>query len=127
MTVLVDSSVWIDYFRGGGNAVLLDDLIDENLIVTNNLIVSELLPFLRLRRERKLTELLGAINKYELIIDWEQIVEFQFKCIKSGINGVGIPDLIIAQNAIQNNCEVYSLDSDFEVMKNVIRLKLVDR
>jgi hypothetical protein len=41
-----------------------------------------------------------------------------------GINGIGIPDLIIAQNAIQNHCAVYSLDNHFKMMKNAINLKL---
>lgn len=31
MNVLVDSSVWIDYFRGGSDSSL-DGLIEENLI-----------------------------------------------------------------------------------------------
>ena len=33
MQVLVDSSVWIDYFRGGTKSDDLDILIDENLIL----------------------------------------------------------------------------------------------
>jgi hypothetical protein len=37
------------------------------------------------------------------------INEYQYKRLKHGLNGVGIADLIIAQNAKQNNCEIYSL------------------
>ncbi len=33
MNVLVDTSIWIDYFRGGDNSSDLDILIDENLLV----------------------------------------------------------------------------------------------
>ena len=33
MSVLVDTSVWIEYFRNGKNFEQLDYLIDENLIV----------------------------------------------------------------------------------------------
>ena len=36
MSVLVDTSVWVEYFRSGYNSEKLDFLIDENLIVTNN-------------------------------------------------------------------------------------------
>jgi len=43
-------------------------------------------------------ELLHEINRIPLDIDWKEIVEFQVRCLKSGANGVGIPDLIIAQN-----------------------------
>ena len=35
MAVLVDTSVWIDYFRTGNQSAESDDLIDENVIVTN--------------------------------------------------------------------------------------------
>jgi len=41
MTVLVDSSVWVDYFRDGGNASKLEFLIDENLVAVNELILTE--------------------------------------------------------------------------------------
>lgn len=31
MQVLVDTSIWIDYFKGGNHSEKLDFLIDENL------------------------------------------------------------------------------------------------
>lgn len=37
MSVLVDTSIWVDYFRSGTNSEKLDFLIDENLLVTNDL------------------------------------------------------------------------------------------
>ena len=124
MTVLVDTSIWIDYFRTGNNSERLDFLIDENLIVTNDLILAELIPSLRVRNQRKIVTLLYNINKLELSINWDQLIEFQFKCLKNGLNGIGIPDLIVAQNAKQNNCEIYSLDSHFKLMKDILRLQL---
>jgi len=55
MSVLVDTSVWVEYFRCGNNSEKLDFLIDENLIVTNDLILAELIPFLKVRKQRRLT------------------------------------------------------------------------
>ena len=124
MSVLVDTSVWVEYFRSGNNSEELDFLIDENLIVTNDLILAELIPFLKVRKQRKLTNLLLNINKLNLSINWGQIIEYQYKCLKNGLNGVGIPDLIIAQNAKQNNCEIYSLDNHFSLMKDILTLKI---
>ncbi len=124
MSVLVDTSIWIEYFRTGTNSEKLDFLIDENLIVINDLILAELVPSLRVRNQRKIVRLLRNINKLELSIDWNQIIEFQFKCLKNGLNGIGIPDLIVAQNAKQNHCEIYSLDSHFERMKDILKLQL---
>ena len=79
MSVLVDTSVWIEYFRSKNNFGLLDFLI-----------------------------------------------EYQFKCLKNGLNGVGIPDLILAQNAKQNHCEIYSLDNHFKWLKNIINIRLTE-
>jgi predicted nucleic acid-binding protein len=124
MSVLVDTSIWIEYFRTGNNSEKLEYLIDENLIVINDLILAELVPSLRVRNQRKIIKLLNDINKLELSINWDQLIEFQFKCLKNGLNGIGIPDLIVAQNAKQNHCEIYSLDSHFKLMKDILRLQL---
>jgi predicted nucleic acid-binding protein len=124
MSVLVDTSIWIEYFRTGNNSEKLDFLIDENIIVINDLILAELVPALRVRNQRRVVKLLYNIIKLELSINWDQIIEFQFKCLKNGLNGIGIPDLIVAQNAKQNRCEIYSLDSQFILMKDILRLQL---
>jgi predicted nucleic acid-binding protein len=126
MSVLVDTSIWIEYFRTGNNSEKLDFLIDENLIVINDLILAELVPSLRVRNQRKIVKLLYNINKLELSINWDQLMEFQFKCLKNGLNGISIPDLIVAQNAAQNHCEIYSLDSRFKLMKDILRFQLTD-
>lgn len=124
MSVLVDTSIWIEYFRSGDSSAKLDFLIDENLIVINDLILAELVPSLRIRNQQKLVKLLNNINKLELSIHWGQIIEFQFKCLKNGLNRIGIPDLIIVQNAKQNQCEIYSLDNHFKLMKDILELRL---
>jgi len=124
MSVLVDTSLWVKYFRSGNNSEKLDFLIDENLIVTNDLILAELIPFLKVRKQKKLTNLLLNINRLNLSINWVQIIEYQYKCLKNGLNGVSIPDLIIAQNAKQNNCEICSLDNHFSLMKDIFTLKV---
>ena len=126
MQVIVDSSVWIDYFRGGGNSDKLDFLIDENILVINDLILAELIPFLKIQNQHKLVDLLNFVERLDLNIEWEQIIDFQHKCLSKGINGIGIPDLIIAQNALQNHCEIYSLDQHFGLMKNVLELALTE-
>ena len=125
MSVLVDTSIWIEYFRSGNNSEKLDFLIAENLIFINDLILAELVPFLKARNQRKILNLLYHIKKLELSINWDQIIAFQFKCLKNGLNGIGIPDLIVAQNAKQNRCEIYSLDSHFILMKNILELQLL--
>ena len=124
MEVLVDTSIWIDYFRGGNNSKDIDFLIDENIIVTNEIILAELIPYLKIKKQLKVINLLHEVNRLPLNIHWEEIIEFQVKCLKGGTNGVGIPDLIIAQNAKQNSCEIYSLDKHFRLLNQVIKVNL---
>ena len=124
MSVLVDTSIWVKYFRNGNNLKRLDLLIDENFVVTNNLILAELLPFLKIRKQRRIIDLLNNVNKLQLHIKWDEIIDYQVKCLRKGINGVGIPDLIIAQNAKQNDCEIYSTDKHFKLLKNIISIKI---
>ena len=126
MSVLVDTSIWIEYFRSGNNSEKLDFLIDENLIVINDLILAEFVPSLKVRNQRKIVKLLYNINRLELSINWDQIIAFQFKCLKNGLNGIGIPDLIVAQNAKQNRCKIYSLDNHFSLMEDILELQLLD-
>ena len=125
MSVLVDTSIWIEYFRSGNHFEKLDFLIDENLIVINDLILAELIPSLKIRHQGKIVKLLYNIDKLGLFINWVQIIEFQFKCLKNGLNGIGIADLILAQNAKQNRCEIYSLDNHFNLMKDILGLQLL--
>jgi predicted nucleic acid-binding protein len=124
MNVLVDTSVWIDYFRGGRSSSELDALIDANLLVTNEIILAELIPYLKLKKQAKVIKLLYEINRIPLHIEWDDIVESQVKCLKAGSNGIGIPDLIIAQNAKANDCMVFSLDKHFLILAQVINVRL---
>ena len=124
MEVLVDTSIWIDYFKSGDNSSDMDSLIDENLLLTNDIILAELIPYLKIKKQTKVIELLQNINRTPLKINWEKIIESQVLCLKSGANGVGIPDLIIAQNAKENDCMIYTLDKHFRLLNKVLKVKL---
>jgi len=124
MDVLVDTSIWIDYFKTGDNSKDLDYLIDENIVVVNDIILAELVPYLKIKKQSKVIKLLQEMNRLPMNIHWDEIIEYQLKCLKSGANGVGIPDLIIAQNAKQNGCKIYSLDKHFRLLNQVLKVKL---
>lgn len=124
MNVLIDSSVWVAYFRGVGNVTSVDWLIEEGLIVTNDLVLAELTPPLLVRGERKIVSLLREIECLPLTLEWGGIIEMQVICLRNGINKVGIPDLIIAQHAIQNNLSLFSLDKHFAFLGRHMPLNL---
>ncbi|MCF6262096.1 MAG: PIN domain-containing protein [Xanthomonadales bacterium] len=115
----MDTSIWIDYFKGAAHSKALDYLIDENLIVSNEIILAELIPYLKLKRQTRLVQLLQTVTTTPLKIDWKEIILLQSKCLSADTNGIGIPDLIIAQNAKQHGSLIYTLDKHFSLLKNV--------
>ncbi len=125
MKVLVDSSIWIDYFRGAMRDAKLDFLIDENLLVINDLILTEIIPALHLRRQIKLIALMREIDCPPMLIDWDDLIQMQIVCLQNGINKIGIPDLMIAQHAIQNNLELYTREKHFASIAQHVPLSLL--
>lgn len=124
MSVLVDSSVWIEYFRNGNNYEKVEFLIDEYLVVTNDLILAELTPFLKIRKQNSLIDLLHNVSRLAININWDQIIDLQYLCLQNGLNGVGIPDLIIVQNATQNTSKIYTLDKHFSSMNGFLDFEI---
>ncbi len=122
MSVLVDSSVWVDYFRGTGPAETLDLLIEEGLVVTNDLILAEIIPALHLRKQTRLIALMKVIDRRPIVPDWDDLVRMQIACLRNGINGVGIPDLMIAQNAIQQGLQLLTRDRHFALLSRHVPL-----
>jgi predicted nucleic acid-binding protein len=122
--ILVDSSAWIAYFRGSIPREALFELIDTNQICINDLILSEIVPSLLVKKEKGLVDTLYRIKRYPLAIDWQEIIDFQVRNMRKGINKVGISDLIIMQNVVQNSLVLYTLDSHFKVMSGIYPLKL---
>jgi predicted nucleic acid-binding protein len=124
--LLLDSSVWIEYFRDSNSKVSseVDKLIDIGNIFTNKLILTEIIPYLKVKKQSQLIHILESLECFNISIDWKQIIEFQIINLKNGINKIGIPDLIILQNSIQNQCTLFTLDKHFKLMSKVHKLDL---
>ena len=122
--VLVDSSVWINYFSGGAATAILSDLIDLDLLCVNGLILTELIPFLIRKNQNEPARLLEELEIVPLDINWKELVQMQVVNLARGINKVGVPDLIIAQNVIKNDLELFSLDKHFRLMSKMFGLKM---
>jgi predicted nucleic acid-binding protein len=124
--VLVDSSVWIDYFKSGG-LPNLDRLIQEDLVCINELILTELLPYLELKKEYDVIDSLITFELIPLNIDWDIIRDYKLMNLKTGINKVGIPDLIILQQVIDQNISLFSLDKHFKLMQSHLSFNLISQ
>ena len=122
--VLVDSSVWISYFRHGSHRIL-EQLLMENLVCTNDLILTELMPSLRKNKMKQIMEGLEVLPKIRIDIDWEIIQEYQYLNLINGLNKVGIPDLVIMQQVIQHKATLYSEDKHFKIMQEIFDFQLI--
>ena len=124
MNNIIDSSAWIEYFKGNQKYYFITDLIYSNAICTNDIILTELLPSIIHRKENNLAELLSRLTKTTLLIDWQEIRNIQILNLRHGNNNVGISDIIIAQNCIQNNLRLISNDKHFISMAKYMPLEL---
>jgi predicted nucleic acid-binding protein len=70
--ILIETSTWIEYFRGNKKYLFIDLLLDQNRVCTNDVILSELLPSITHKKELELAELLTAIYTFPLTIDWNE-------------------------------------------------------
>jgi predicted nucleic acid-binding protein len=121
---IIDSSAWIEYFKGNRTYSFISDLIYANAICTNDIILTELLPSIMHKKENELADLLNSLRKNVLIINWQEIRSIQILNLKHGNNHVGISDIIIAQNCIQNESKLITNDKHFRIMAKYMPLEL---
>jgi predicted nucleic acid-binding protein len=82
------------------------------------------LPQILHKKEKKLAGLLNSLKKYALAIDWQEARNIQLLNIKNGNNNIGISDILIAQNCIQNNLKLITHDKHFRLMAKCIPLQV---
>lgn len=102
----------------------MDALIDEGELCTNDIILAELLPSINHRNENELKSLLLAVPRLQTWIDRGELVALQTENLRQGINKVGIPDLMIVQNAMQNSVPLFSCDKHFVLMEKIFPITL---
>ncbi len=105
--VLVDTSVWIEYFKGNSISLPLEKLIDFNNICINDLILAELIPSINHKKEDELKEILYNISKVIIEVDWINIIHMQTKNLKNGIK-----------------IEIYAIDKHFRLMSEIHPIKI---
>ena len=121
--VLIDTSGWISFFKHGDGIV--SELISEDIVCTNELILTEILPVLYLKKQEALIESLNSIPVLPLNIDWSLIRGYQVMNLERGVNKVGIPDLIILQQVIEQKLSFYTLDKHFKLMNEFLVFELL--
>ena len=68
MQILVDTSIWIDYFKKGEQSLKLDDLLLDDRVVINDIILAELIPLLHLKKQFIIIDLLKNVVFIRLLL-----------------------------------------------------------
>ncbi|MDR0515791.1 MAG: PIN domain-containing protein [Fibromonadaceae bacterium] len=124
MSYIVDSCVWIDFFSKKLHFNAISELLLKDEIYTNSIILAELRPSAMVSKQKKFIDCISALEEMPLNIDWNEVEEIQYRCIKSGMNKVGLLDIAIAQNAKQNGIAVFSTDKHIVFLSNLMGFDL---
>jgi predicted nucleic acid-binding protein len=125
--ILIDSSVWISYYRPNAKEKLigiLKEIILADLAAINGIIMTEVLSGISKDKEYNmvLSDFMG-LHYLEMIED----VFIKASALGTLIRkkGMTVPptDLIIAASAINSGCTLYHMDSQFDAITNNAPLK----
>jgi predicted nucleic acid-binding protein len=125
MSTIVDSNIWIEFFNKGNFFDSVSELLKNNEAYINKVILAELIPSSRAKKEKEFIDCLSGIETFELNIDWDDIIDIQYKCIKNGINKLGLLDIAIAQNAQQNEADIFTINRHMILLCNLIGVKCI--
>lgn len=124
--LVVDTSVWIDFFRGE-SVPLLEDALALGSVVLSPLVLAELVSGARRDTERAaLVDLLEDLPLHETARDhWIRVGELRRALARKGL-AVSTPDAHVAQCALDRDAPLLSRDSVFSRIARTIPLRLVD-
>ena len=123
---LVDTSVWIDFFRGVASIKeLLTKLIARDRVFTAGPVLFELLQGIRSPEERgQVKEALLSVNFLEITPeDWEAAALISRELRSQGIT-IPMTDLLLAQLAKAHDLEIISLDPHFDQIPGITHRRL---
>jgi hypothetical protein len=125
--ILIDTSVWIDYFKGRSDNIArhVDTILTENNIYVPKVVIAELIQGCKSEKEVSIIEeFLDAF----FIIDnsentWIKAGKLSFLMKKRG-KTVNLTDCFIAVIANENDCKILTLDKHFNDIKNFLKIKV---
>lgn len=126
--IAVDTSVWIDFFRGREPvASALIALLDRDEVALPAPVRIELLSGVRAVEQARLSRLLSALPVMSPSpVVWARIETWVVAATAAG-HRFGLGDLLIAAIASEQAIPVWSLDSDFARMEKLGFVKLEHR
>lgn len=122
MTVLPDTSIWVDYLRKGeaGSAWALDELLRTREVVVCDPLVAELLTGARRNDRADLWVLFQGLPRAPLERnEWRRVGDIAAALHEHGMT-VALTDIEIAVSAVSADAAVWTRNSDFERIGHVL-------
>lgn len=127
MSVVVDTSIWIEFFRGTG-AHELEQLLADGFVVLSPIVVAEL--FSAPLRRQELRSLSAALEDIPIhptpFAHWHSVGRLRANCAKGGFS-VSTPDAHVAQCALDIRGHLWTRDAIFRKIGTSSTLKLWER
>lgn len=118
--ILVDTSIWIEYFKGNKSVIETIHNRDNFNYITGP-VITELIQGIKTQNEKeRFSMCINALPKLQISDDdWVNAGNIGNSLRNKGVT-VPLPVLIIFTIATKNNCALYSLDKHFLIMKEAI-------
>lgn len=128
--LVVDSSVWIDYFNGSANVQTdyLDDILDKTPILIGDLILAEVLQGFRqdadFEKARRVMGEFIQVNMVSPLLALQSARNYRLLRQK-GVTVRKTIDSLIATYCIENDLDLLHNDSDFDGYEKHLDLRVV--
>jgi predicted nucleic acid-binding protein len=122
MTVLPDTSIWVDYFRGGEEASSehLDHLLEDREVIACGPVIAEILAGTKPEGRSGVWTSIGSIAWVDLPPEaWRRIGEASYDLAQEG-KRVPLTDVVIAVAAIEGGAALWTRDRHFQRIKQVL-------
>ena len=128
--ILVDSSVWVDYFKGRATAQtsLLEGLLDSQELAIGDLNFIEVLQGCKIEKEfNEVRRLLGRLDL--VVLGGEDVAvpaaKNYLKLRQLGLTVRGTIDVVLATRCIVSGYQLLHSDRDFDAFEKHLGLKCV--
>lgn len=127
--IVVDSSVWIDYFNGTETSEVnrLVSLIDKQSIIVGDLILTEVLQGFRKRQEAEKARL--GLNEFvfKAMVGRDIALTSARNYRKLRARGITVKtiDMLIATFCIENHYNLLHADRDFDLIERHLNLQVI--
>lgn len=128
--VIVDTSAWIEYLRGGAPRVVkkVDSCLEQDLIGIGDLIYCEVMQGIRSPRERReVSTLLLSLPQFDMVgFTMAEKSASNYRLLRSkGVTVRKTIDVFIGTFCAEHGLQLIHHDSDFELMAKHIGLNTI--